>query len=294
MPTAPDPIPEWPEPIPLSTDPENFDARADATWEAADDVVAATNAANAITYANAVEVAALAVDIEASALVAAEAAGLAVRSTSTLAVGADAHAIHFTAPKPLLAVLNKRLAVVLESDPTIRMIGSATTVTDSDDIVLTVVSSGVSGSGSYSSWLVIDAAFLQPAATAEEIRAAVSDAVAISPMGIKDALATETLAFGGTVTIDAAEGKNWDLDANTSFTLGAVSNTYPGDVISITVTHTAGGNVLAVGSAWKRRGGLGILSTTNGYVDEIIGIVKTVDGSGNATRIVYDVLRNPT
>lgn len=296
MPTAPTPIEPVPTPVPSTDDPTNFDARADAMMEWFEDGIPGIDDAAQTTYDNALEVFETATTLQGQAAVAADAAGLLGSSTTTLTVGAGNKDFTLQVAKPNLMTADRRIVFILKSDPTIRMFASiddtpAPTSTTGRGIVTT---GDVSGSGSYSDWHVMDAAFLSAGATADEIRAALTDGAGITPKGVKDALATETLTFGGTVTIDAADGKNWALNANTSFTLGAVSNTYPGDVLSVTVTHTAGGNVLAVGSAWKRRGGLGILSTTNGHIDEIIGIVKTVDGSGNATRIVYDILRNPT
>lgn len=239
------------------------------------------------------EVAAASAEISAAALVAADAAGLVARSTTTVSVGAGSKSFHFVAPKPALAVMNRQVAAMLLSDNSIFMIGTITATDGTDDITLTVVSGGVSGAGDYSDWQLIDAGFLGKAATVAEIRAGISDVVAISPKGQRDAQAPVALTPGSTVTPNLVNGRRFTLTASASFTLANPTNCRPGDPIEITVTNAAGSIVMAVGNAWKRQNSIFILDPASGRKNKIAGVVETVDGSGNATEITYNGQRNP-
>lgn len=285
-----------PTPVPSTSDPANFDTRADAFLGALPTFATEANALAVQMNSDAEDVAEAVTDIQASALVAAEAAGLVAQSTSLLSVLAGSKTITFSSAKPLLAEVNKRVVILLKSDPTIRMFATVATVTDSSHITATVVSGGVFGSGTYSSWEIIDAAFFGAAATAADILAATSDVASITPKAQKDALARFTLTDGSPVTgLSGLNGLDffWTLTANR--TLPQLTNTYPGARGTITAKQDAtGSRILAVHSSYKRRGGLGVLSTAAAAEDEIPYEVKTVDGSGNATRTIYDVIKAPS
>lgn len=132
-------------------------------------------------------------------------------------------------------------------------------------------------------------------ATTAQILAATSLTAAITPGGNKAALVPYALTDGATVTPNGLLGLDFTWPIGGNRTLGAITNTYPGARGTITCTQDATGNrILAVHSSWKRRGGLGVLSTTALAVDEIPYEVKAVDGSGTATRTLYDVIRDPS
>jgi hypothetical protein len=157
---------------------------------------------------------------------------------TTLTVGAGDKAITLTAAMASLAVANKRVAIVNVSDPSIKMFGNikSSPTPTSTTFTVTVASGGVFGSGSYSSWEVIDAAFYASGATAAEERAGDTDAAASTPKGQTDAMAIETLTDQATVAWDAAvDGPNvkWQLTA--SNTMGAPTNLKDGLVYSVTV-----------------------------------------------------------
>lgn len=85
MPTAPAAIPLIPTPVPSTSDPSNFDVRADATLTALPDAVDGMNAAGITTYDNAVEAEASATDAAAAQVAAEAAAATAVNAPGTKA-----------------------------------------------------------------------------------------------------------------------------------------------------------------------------------------------------------------
>lgn len=296
MPTAPLPIPNITTPVPLSTDPDNFDARADLAWQELPEAIDAQNVENAKSYANAVEVFEKAEEISAAALVAADAAGLVGRSNSPIVVGAGTKNVTLLAAKPNLVVFNKRVVLVNISDPSIKMFGTITGVTSSTVFALNVVSSGAFGSGSFSSWQVIDAAFYGAAATKEELWAGETDAAGVSPKTLRDGKVWVPLTDGATVTPDGKNGRNflWTIGGNR--TLGAITRCSVNDTFFLEVTQDGTGNrILAWASGvYYRAGGLPKLSTAAGGKDYLQLRVISVDGSGTATRVLVTFIRAPT
>lgn len=290
-----------PTPVPSSEDPANFDARADAFLEALPGFVTEANAlaADLNDLAEAVDAAADAVaedaaTVEAAAMAAAEAAGLVATSTSTLSVGAGTKTIHFAAAKPLLAVVNKQIVIVQTSDASIKMFATVATAPDSDDITATVVSGGVFGSGSYSSWQIIDAAFFGSAATAAELWAQVTDAAAISPKTVKDAKVWVPLTDGATVTPNGLNGRNFTWTVGGDRTLGAITNCAPGDIFHIWGTQGGGWDLAWASGVYKRQGGLPTLPQTASQKFHLEIRILSVDGSGTATSALVTFASNPT
>lgn len=296
MPTAPTPIQEITTPVPLSTDPENFDIRADLAWSELPVSIEGMNAAGLVTFNNAEEVFEKASEIAGAALVATDAAGLVGRSNSQLVVGAGTKNIGLLAAKPNLIVLNKRVAIVQISDPSIKMFATISNVTNASTFSATVVSSGAFGSGSYSGWMVIDAAFFGSAATKEDLWAGTSDVAVPTPKTIRDAKVWVPLMDGATVTPDGLIGRNftWTIGGNRA--LGAITNCSPNDTFLLEITQdVTGSRILAWASGvYFRAGGLPVLSTTASGKDYLQLRVITVDGSGTATRVVVTFIRAPT
>jgi hypothetical protein len=291
-----------PPPIPLRNDATTFNARfatfllylaTFVTEETA--VVDFVNDQTAAIAALAASVAASETDLEAAAAASIAASDFMAVSTSTLIVGSGTKTIRFTAPVIGFAV-NDLVVIIQRSDPSIRMLGTVATFDGADDMTVTVVSSGVFGSGEYSSWLIVSAAFLVAGAPAADILAAATDAAAITPKGIKDAKAFVALTDGATVTPSGASGRNFTWTTGGNRTLGAITNCSPGDVFFLEITQDGAGNrILAWASGvYFRSGGLPILSTAAGAKDDLQIKIVTVDGSGTATRAIATFARAPT
>ena len=281
---------------PSTADPANFDARADAflgNFPAFGDQINATavgmNAAGE-------EMETATAEIAAAALVAMDAADLVGRSTSTIAVSAGVKAVTLLEAKPKLAVLDKRVAIVDVSDPTIKLFGTITEVTSASAFAVTVGSDDFFGAGSLSNWQIIDAAFFGSAATAADLWAGETDAAAVAPKTVKDAKVWVTLADAATVTLNGLAGRNFRWTIGGNRTLAAIANCSPNDTFLIEATQDGTGNrILAWASGvYVRAGGLPILSTAAGTKDYLQLRVIDVNGSGTATRVLAQFVRGPT
>lgn len=171
MPTSPDPIDPLPDP-PQTTDPENFDAEADA-WLTA--ILAYRSQANALAenvYDNAVEAegsataaagsagaasdseaaaSAQAVAAAASAASAMNAPGTNAASTTSLLVGTGSKTLTIQTGKAYS--VGQSLIIARTSDPATRM-GGAITAYNSGTGSLTVLVSVAVGSGTFTDWTV--------------------------------------------------------------------------------------------------------------------------------------------
>lgn len=296
MPVAPSPIPPIPTPVPSTSDPANFDARADATLGAMPGVVDAQNAENQKVYANAVEVFDKATEIAAAAMVATDAAGLVGRSNANLVVGPGVKNVPLLSPKPNLLVLNKRVVLVQMSDPSIKMFGTISSVTSSSQCSVTVLSSGAFGSGTYGAWQLIDAAFFGSAATKEELWAGTSDASATSPKTFRDAKIWVPLTDAATVTPDGRNGRNFTWTIAGNRLLGAITNTAPNDTFLLEITQdaTGGRDIAWATGVYYRAGGLPALSDAPNAKDYLQLRVINVDANGTATRVLAQFVRGPT
>lgn len=290
MPTAPTPIPNIPTPVPSTDDPGNFDDRADDTLVAMPPAIDGMNDAAENVYGNAVEVFDKAAEIAATALVAADAAGLAGRSNSPLVVGAGTKPVTLLAPKPNLVVLNKRVVILNISDPSIRMFCTISSVTNSSAFSVTVVSSGVFGSGSFSAWTVLDAAFFGAAATAAEIRLGVTDAAAMAPKPFWEAQDGVAAAYAASMQLDLSGGMNFTTTVTGAPSIGQPLNMKVGQEITWTWEVGAGAGQPSFNSTyWKRPSGTPTFSTTLGQKNVIVGKVMP----GSPPYILWDLKRNP-
>lgn len=261
MPTAPAVIDPVPTPVPTTDDPANFDARADALLAWFPDGVDQIQSVADTTYANAAEVFETALELETTAAVAADAAGLVAQSTSNLAVSAGAKTITFTTAKPLLAEVNRRLVAILKSDPSIRMFMTVATAPTSSSITATVSSGDIYGSGTYSSWQIMDAAFLSPAATVADIRAGTSDVPAVTPASGYSALAEVVLAYNGSNIVTSGSVLDHQAFINASVTLTKnstlpnLTNPKVGGSGRIRIQQNGtGGWTLSYGTDWEFEG----------------------------------------
>lgn len=305
MPIEPPPnIDPVPTPVPSTNDPINFNARADAMlgWfpggVAQIQQVAGTTYGNALAaYAAALAAAADTVTVEAARLAVLNLLTAVGRSSSSIEVSAGTKTIHTEETGRTIAV-DDAYVLIRVSDPDVRLYGVIATSDGSDDFTMDVTSDGVSTAGAgetYSDWFLVPAWLYQTGATKAEVLELASALVSVTPLSMRQALEPYALTDGATVTPDNSLGLDFTWTIGGNRTLGAITNTYPGAEGSITITQDGtGSRVLAVNSAWKRQGGLGVLSTAAGAVDELEYKVKAVDGSGTATRIIYDILRAPS
>jgi hypothetical protein len=254
LPTPPVLIPAIPTPVPSTDDPGNFDDRADATLGALPDAVDGMNAANENVYANALEVFDKASEITAAAMVATDAAGAVGRSNASQVVGPGVKTVPLLAAKPNLVVLNKRVVMVQMSDPSIKMFGTISSVANSSQFGLTVLSGGVFGSGSYSGWMVIDAAFFASAATEIEIRAGVTDAAAMAPKPFWGAQQAVAVPYASSMQLDLATGMNFTTTITGAPTIGQPLNMKVGQEITWTWEAGAGAGQPSFNSTYWKRG----------------------------------------
>lgn len=277
-------------PPPSSGDPANFDARADAFLGQFPTFVTEANALAADVNARADQVAISAAEISAAAMVATDAAGAVGRSNSPIVVGAGTKNVTLVAAKPNLAVLNKRVALVQISDPSIKMFGTISTVTSSSQFAVNVVSSGVFGTGSYSAWMVIDAAFFASAATELEIRAGVTGAAAMAPKEFWGAQEAVAVAYAASMQLDLATGLNFTTTITGAPTIGQPLNMKVGQEITWTWEAGSGAGQPSFNSTyWKRPSGTPTFSTTLGQKNVIVGKVMP----GSPPYILWDLKRNP-
>jgi hypothetical protein len=247
------------------------------------------------------EVADAASDIAAAALVAADAAGYVGRMSGSLALGAGTKAITLVAAKPNLAGVNRQVVIVLESDASIRMFGviPASPTPTSTTFSVTVTTGGVfpsGGSGTYSGWKIIDAAFFAAAATAVEVWEGDTDAAPITPKAVRDSKAWVALTDAATVTPNGGLGRNFTWMIGGNRTLGAITNCGVNDTFLLEITQDGTGNRdLAYASGkYIRVGGAPSLSDSAGAKDYLQIRVISVDGSGTLTKGVITFLRGPS
>jgi hypothetical protein len=289
---APPEIDELP-PAPDRGDPAaQFSADAAAFTGALPQLGTQMNASAAATYQNAAAAVEAAGAVQAVADVAMGNTDLVGFSTSNLSVSAGVKTVHLTEPVEGFA-LNDQVLIRLRSDNSIQMAGQITLWDGSDDMQVTVVTSGVFGSGVYASWIVMSGAFLQAGATAADIHAGETDRAAITPKGWKDSLEAFELVDAATVAPSTADGFRfyWLVGGNNM--LDAVEETYVGAPIHITFEQEApGGYDLAFDGSWESMTGqMGVLAQGSGALTELVGEVMEVDVGGTATRTVYNMGR---
>jgi hypothetical protein len=272
---------------PSTDDPANFDTRGDSFLGDFPPFGAQINATATAMNAVAGEVNAAASDIAAAALVASNAAGLLGASITSVDASPGAKAITLTAAKPSLVEINRRVALVLKSDPTVKRFGTITSVTDSSHFELTITSGGIFGAGTFSNWHVLDAAFLGSAATAAEIWEGATDAAAVSPKALKDAQAFATLTDASTIAWNVAtQGFNARVTLTASgHTMGAPSGLYDGLTIALEIVQDpTGSRTMSWNSIWDfGNAGLPLLQTAANKADRVFGQYNARTGKIDAS-----------
>lgn len=158
MPTAPTPIPNITTPVPVTSDPANFDARADLAWTELPVAIAAMNVENDKVYDNAVEAVSAAStattkagEAAASASAAVNAPGSNGTSTTSLAVGTGSKSLTTQTGKAW--VVGQSVSLASAAGPTNRMTGIITAY-NSGTGAMDVLVSTTSGSGTYADWVI--------------------------------------------------------------------------------------------------------------------------------------------
>lgn len=262
MPTPPVPAPNIPTPVPQTSDPTNFAARADATLTAIPDTVDGLNDLAVNVYDNAVEAHADAVDAEAAkvAAEAARAAALGVTayvatSASSIEVSAGTKTVHTEETGRAFAV-DHAVVLIRASDPDVRLYGVVATSDGSDDYTVDVTSEGVSTAGAgntYTDWIMAAAWYFQTGATAAEKRAGTSAQVAVTPKTLADdQLFADDGNVTGTYTPDLADGGNHTATLTGNITLEPPAGAKEGDEVWFELVQDAtGGRTISIDAAYE-------------------------------------------
>lgn len=303
MVNPPTPIPALPTPVPTTTDPDNFDARADALVAALPTTVDATNDVADNVYQNALAAVAAGTaaetaqaGAEAAQLAILQAVGLMRRVSTTLSVGAGTKDVTgLNVPSAAAFSDGMEVALVAAGDAEILQWGVVSLADmNAGTMRVTVGADDFAGTGPIADWIVIPRmAVGLLAATVAEIRAGLTNTKGVTPKQLKAANAAVALAHAATITPSLADGWRRTISAPSSFTINPPTNCDPGDVFFCEITNTAGSVSVAVHAAWDalRSGVLASLGTANADKNIFVGIVMEVDGSRTMTRGLYTAAR---
>lgn len=271
------PITTIPSDPPSTSDPTNFDTRADAFLGDFPAFGAQLN--TTITAMNTVagEVEGFAADAEAAQAAAEGAEASALGANTRVATSASSHS--FTAGSKTFAMVESartfvaqmEIVVYRASDVSARMYGSVDLGGISgQNLTASFTSEGIVGAGGpYTDWVIADAGFFQTGATAAEARAMTSPFVALTPDAVADALAEVTLTDAATIAVDMSSGFNFAVTLGGNRTLGNPTATTNGKTGRIRIVQDGtGSRTLAYGTSWEFESGIApALSTTAGAVD---------------------------
>lgn len=224
---------------PSTSDPSNFNSRADAfvAWldtfadEINDDVIPSMD-----------EVIASATDLSGAAVAAVENTDYAGSSTSSLALSTGSKSVVLTQSGKLFAA-NDFIVAVYRPDPSIRLFMTVNSVVG-QTLTCTVPSGGVFGTGGpYANWLIIHTGFLGNAATAAEVRAGTDDTLQITPENLVEAaLPWAALTDAATIAWDMALYWNTAVILGGNRTMGVPTNAKGGMTYVLEVLQDATGS----------------------------------------------------
>jgi hypothetical protein len=291
MPTAPTPIPDLPVPIPITSDPTDFDGRADDTWTALPGVITGVGDAAQVTYDNAVEATTAAAAASGIAAAAAMATDHVATSTSSASLTVGSKTFTIAAGKGFLPT--EAIVVARLSAPEQRAYASVTSYSGTALVVNFPDTDHIVGTGGpFTDWIIISQIWATPGATVADILAGTATTVPMTPGAEYAALAEVTLSISsGHVTPNFNTMRNAVVTLTGNITL---DNPSAGMVVGkdgvIRCVQDATGSRLfsAKGSYWKRPGGLPTFSTAPGATDLLIYRVMT------PTFILFDLAKNPT
>lgn len=295
-----------PAPQRLVDAPEVYIPKADAWADAVHASVPEFNAVAVTTYQNALAAEDGAELAEGHAATAGIAAATALSAT-TKAATSDSPLEMVDGTQPVSLNETGRtyqdgdvLVATRRGDPNTRLIGEVDNW-DGQDFDFIIGEDGVidplGTADTYDDWDFLPSSFYDMGATKAQMLAMTRSDVAATPLAMKEMLEPFALTDGATVTPSGLNGLDFTWPIGGNRTLAPITNTYKGASGTIEITQDGvGSRILAVGgtNVWRRRGGLGTLSTGAGKIDELEYKVRAVDGSGTATRITYDIIKDPT
>lgn len=291
MPTAPTAIDALPTP-PSTSDPVNFDSRADDFLGALPDFRSQANALGTSVYNNAVEAATSATtattkatEAAASAASAVNAPGTSATSTTSLAVGSGAKSLTLAQTGKDFAV-GQPVRVARTSAPSTTWMQGIITAFNSGTGAMTVDVSTFAGTGTHTDWTIsLTGPDALPAASAAEVRAGTESAKAVTPASQVGSAAFQTLTDAATINWNTALGYNAYVTLGGNRAMAAPTNMQDGLPYQLFIDQGAAGNrTLSWDSIFDWRDlGVPTLSTGANKVDIASGTYCAATGKLHMT-----------
>ena len=140
----------------------------------------------------------------------------------------------------------------------------------------------VSGGGD----LAQDRTLTVTAAGASDFRGGVDNTKALTTKSVYDAAAFQTASFSSTITLNFANGINWEITASSDFILANPQNAKPGQSGCIKINTGGPNRNIIYGNAWVTEGGAQDLSAGN-TTDYLMFYVV------NPSLILYTIMHSP-
>lgn len=246
---------------PSRSDAANFAARADAFLTALPTFGSQANDLATAVNGNATAA-------QTAATTAINAPGTSATSATSLTVGTGAQALTIQTGKNF--VVGMSVTIARTAAPTTWMVGQITAHNPGTG-ALTVSVGLANGAGTFTGWTVsLSAPVNFPAASAAQVWAGASNAVALTPLALLAASAPVALVDAATVALDLSTGMNFTVTLGGNRSLGNPANLQPGQAGLIVLTQDGtGSRTLAFGSFYLFPGGAPTLSTAAGAIDVI-------------------------
>lgn len=273
-----------PSPAPQTSDPANFQTRADALMAALPTMVTEENLAIAAMNTVAGEVTASAAAADASALTAVGVAGYLRRSTASLTIGTGSKSVTgLNSPSAASFANGDQVSLIDATNDTNRMWGAVSSANmAAGTMTVTVSGTDFAGSGTgLTNWIVVLKSLERLAsATAAQVRAGTSSATAVSPLALAAAAAFQTLTWNATQTWDTALGFNARVVLAGTTTFSAPTNLQDGLTYTLFIIQDATGSRTVTWNSVFDWGlaGTPVLSTGANKVDMASGIYSSASG----------------
>lgn len=287
---APTPIDALPTP-PSTSDPTNFDSRADAFLGGLPDFGSQANALATNVFDNATDAATSAAtattkasEAAASAASAVNAPGTSATSTTSLAVGSGSKSLTIQAGKNFAK--GQPIRVARTSAPSTTWMQAIITDHDSGTGALDFDAGAFAGTGTHTDWTVaLTGGDALPAGDADDVRAGTSGVVSVTPAALTGSAAFQTLTDGATVNWDVALGYNAYLTLGGNRTMAAPTNMQDGMPYQLFIVQDAtGSRTLSWNTIFDwRELEVPTLSTGAGKVDVVGGTYCAATGKLHMT-----------